>query len=182
MCGRNFVVRWSGTSGAVLTYLTVSLAFWCTGLIPDLAAARDRATKRGWQIFFGVTSLGLARVGCALAAVVAKPTGSRRGWRFPWWFPFTAKSRCCLLRDKSPVGIRRSFRLILCWVRHSPGSAVVVIIAISLRSWFGLNNLVTDDHVDLLGMVLLAEEAGLMTAYGYRIPEVFDALYSRRRP
>ena len=43
---------------AVLTYLTVSLAFWYTGLIPDLAAARDRATKRGWQIFFGITSLG----------------------------------------------------------------------------------------------------------------------------
>src|SRR3982751_587853 len=43
---------------AVLTYLTVSLAFWYTGLIPDLAAARDRATKRGWQLFFGITSLG----------------------------------------------------------------------------------------------------------------------------
>jgi molybdopterin-containing oxidoreductase family membrane subunit len=44
-----------------------------------------------------------------------------------------------------------------------------------LRSWFGLSNLVTDDHLDLLGKVLLA--TGLMTAYGY-IFEVFDALYS----
>jgi molybdopterin-containing oxidoreductase family membrane subunit len=52
---------------------------------------------------------------------------------------------------------------------------MVSIIAISLRSWFGLKNLVTDQHLDLLGMVLLA--TGLMTAYGY-VFEVFDAFYS----
>ena len=55
------------------------------------------------------------------------------------------------------------------------GFAVVSIIAIALRSWFGLENLVTDEHLDLLGKVLLA--TGLMTAYGY-VFEVFDALYS----
>jgi molybdopterin-containing oxidoreductase family membrane subunit len=43
---------------AVLTYLTVSVVFWYIGLIPDLAAARDRARKRGWQVFFGVLCLG----------------------------------------------------------------------------------------------------------------------------
>jgi Ni/Fe-hydrogenase subunit HybB-like protein len=43
---------------AVLTYLTVSVVFWYIGLVPDLAAARDRARRRGWQIFFGVLSLG----------------------------------------------------------------------------------------------------------------------------
>src|SRR5690349_6308672 len=43
---------------AVLTYLTVSIVFWYIGLVPDLAAARDRARRRGWQIFFGITSLG----------------------------------------------------------------------------------------------------------------------------
>jgi len=55
------------------------------------------------------------------------------------------------------------------------GFAVVSIIAIALRFWFGLENLVTDEHLDLLGKVLLA--TGLMTAYGY-VFEVFDALYS----
>ena len=43
---------------AVLTYLTVSIVFWYIGLVPDLAAARDRARRRGWQVFFGVLSLG----------------------------------------------------------------------------------------------------------------------------
>ena len=55
------------------------------------------------------------------------------------------------------------------------GFAVVAMIAIALRSLFHLENLVTDDHLDLLGKVLLA--SGLMTAYGY-VFEVFDALYS----
>src|SRR4029079_10558738 len=55
------------------------------------------------------------------------------------------------------------------------GFAVVAMIAIALRSLFHLENLVTDQHLDILGKVLLA--CGLMTAYGY-VFEVFDALYS----
>src|SRR3954452_13948013 len=43
---------------AVLTYLIVSLLFWYVGLIPDLATVRDRAKRRGWQIFFGIFALG----------------------------------------------------------------------------------------------------------------------------
>jgi molybdopterin-containing oxidoreductase family membrane subunit len=55
------------------------------------------------------------------------------------------------------------------------GFAVVSMIAIAIRTLFSLQNLVTDDHLDILGKVLLA--TGLMTAYGY-VFEVFDALYS----
>jgi molybdopterin-containing oxidoreductase family membrane subunit len=55
------------------------------------------------------------------------------------------------------------------------GFAVVSMIAIALRTVFNLDNLVTDQHLDILGQVLLA--TGLMTAYGY-VFEVFDALYS----
>jgi molybdopterin-containing oxidoreductase family membrane subunit len=49
------------------------------------------------------------------------------------------------------------------------------VIAISLRSLFHLDNLVTDEHLDILGKVVLG--TGLMTAYGY-VFEIFDALYS----
>ena len=55
------------------------------------------------------------------------------------------------------------------------GFAVVAMIAIAIRALFHLRNLVTDDHLDILGKVLLG--TGLMTAYGY-VFEVFDALYS----
>jgi molybdopterin-containing oxidoreductase family membrane subunit len=55
------------------------------------------------------------------------------------------------------------------------GFAVVSLIAIVLRKLFNLENLVTLDHLDMLGKVLLG--TGLMTAYGY-VFEIFDALYS----
>src|SRR6202790_747467 len=43
---------------AVSTYFTVSLLFWFTGLVPDLATLRDRATTKIRQVVFGILSLG----------------------------------------------------------------------------------------------------------------------------
>jgi molybdopterin-containing oxidoreductase family membrane subunit len=159
---------------AVTTYLIVSVIFWYIGLIPDLAAARDRARHRGWQIFFGITSLGWRgaashwhrwRQTYRLIAALAVPlvvsvhsevsllfaAGQVPGWHstiFPPYFVLGAAFS---------------------------GFAVVAVIAVALRALFRLGNLVTDDHLDLLGKVLLA--CGLMTAYGY-VFEIFDALYS----
>jgi molybdopterin-containing oxidoreductase family membrane subunit len=159
---------------AVLTYLTVSIVFWYIGLIPDLAAARDRARRRRWQVFFGVLSLGwrgsaihwlrwnqayrlLAALAVPLVVSVHSEVsllfaaGTIPGWHstiFPPYFVLGAAFS---------------------------GFAVVAMIAIALRALFNLRNLVTDTHLDILGKVLLA--TGLMTAYGY-VFEVFDALYS----
>src|SRR4051794_5791363 len=159
---------------AVATYLTVSVVFWYIGLVPDLAAARDRARRRGWQIFFGVTSLGWR--------------GSAIHWaRWRQAYRLTAGLAVPLVVSvHSEVSLLFAAGQIPGW--HSTifppyfvlgaafsGFAVVAIIAIALRSWFGLENLVTDEHLDLLGKVLLA--TGLMTAYGY-VAEIFDALYS----
>jgi molybdopterin-containing oxidoreductase family membrane subunit len=159
---------------AVMTYLIVSVVFWYTGLVPDLAAARDRARKRGWQVFFGVLALGWrgsavhwARWSQAyrLIAALAVPlvvsvhsevsllfaAGQIPGWHstiFPPYFVLGAAFS---------------------------GFAVVSIIAVAIRAAFRLENLVTDVHLNLLGKTLLA--TGLMTAYGY-VFEIFDALYS----
>jgi len=43
---------------AVGTYFTVSLLFWYTGLIPDLATLRDRATTKIRKTVLGIFSLG----------------------------------------------------------------------------------------------------------------------------
>src|SRR5471032_2584869 len=43
---------------AVSTYFTVSLLFWFTGLIPDLATLRDSAESKFAQRIFGVFALG----------------------------------------------------------------------------------------------------------------------------
>jgi molybdopterin-containing oxidoreductase family membrane subunit len=43
---------------AVSTYFTVSLIFWYSGLIPDLATIRDRAKTKFRKLFYGITSFG----------------------------------------------------------------------------------------------------------------------------
>jgi molybdopterin-containing oxidoreductase family membrane subunit len=159
---------------AVLTYLTVSVVFWYIGLVPDLAAARDRARRRPWQIFFGVLSLGWR--------------GSAAHWQ-RWHQAYrllAALAVPLVVSVHSEVSLLFAAGTIPGW--HSTifppyfvlgaafsGFAVVAMIAIVLRALFHLENLVTTQHLDILGKVLLA--CGLMTAYGY-VFEVFDALYS----
>jgi Ni/Fe-hydrogenase subunit HybB-like protein len=43
---------------AISTYFTVSVLFWYTGLIPDLATVRDRAKLKWRKLFYGVVSFG----------------------------------------------------------------------------------------------------------------------------
>ncbi|MEO6327795.1 MAG: NrfD/PsrC family molybdoenzyme membrane anchor subunit [Ginsengibacter sp.] len=43
---------------AISTYFTVSLLFWYTGLLPDLATVRDRARTKFRKMFYGVASFG----------------------------------------------------------------------------------------------------------------------------
>ena len=43
---------------AVSIYFTVSLLFWYTGLIPDLATMRDRAKTKIKKVVYGLLSLG----------------------------------------------------------------------------------------------------------------------------
>jgi Ni/Fe-hydrogenase subunit HybB-like protein len=43
---------------AISTYFTVSLLFWYSGLLPDLASVRDRAKTKLRKFFYGVTSFG----------------------------------------------------------------------------------------------------------------------------
>lgn len=43
---------------AISTYFTVSLLFWYSGLIPDLATVRDRATTKLRKLLYGIASFG----------------------------------------------------------------------------------------------------------------------------
>ncbi|PEQ13653.1 hydrogenase [Novosphingobium sp. PC22D] len=158
---------------AVVVYLVVSVAFWYVGIIPDLASARDRATKRRWQFFFGLLALGWRGAGShwlrwrqayRLTAALAIPLvalvtasyallfagGPVHGWNstiFPAYFL---------------VGAVFS------------GFAVVGILAVVIRSLLGLRDLITPLHFDRIGKLLLA--TGLMTLYGY-LADAFTALY-----
>ncbi|HMU24786.1 MAG TPA: polysulfide reductase NrfD [Ferruginibacter sp.] len=43
---------------AISTYFTVSLLFWYSGLIPDLATVRDRAKTKFRKFFYGIVAFG----------------------------------------------------------------------------------------------------------------------------
>lgn len=158
---------------AVLTYLTVSVLFWYIGIIPDLASTRDRAKRFGPQVFYGVFALGWR--------------GSARHWvRWQQAYRLTAAiavplvvsvhSEISLLFAAGPIPGWTSTVFPPYFVLGAAfsGFAVVSMIAVILRHVLGLRELVTEHHLDLLGIFLLA--TGLMTGYGY-LSDVFDALY-----
>jgi molybdopterin-containing oxidoreductase family membrane subunit len=158
---------------AVLTYLTVSIFFWYVGLIPDLAAVRDRATRRGWQVFFGLLSLGWR--GSALhwyrwrnayrtTAAIAVP------------LVVSVHSEISLLLAAGPVPGWNSTVFPPYFVLGAAfsGFAVVSMLTVWLRAMLGLKGLVTERHLDMLGILTLA--CGMMTAYGY-VAEVFTAAW-----
>jgi len=162
---------------AVLTYLTVSVLFWYIGIVPDLAAVRDRARKRRYQVLFGLAALGWR--------------GSARHWvRWDQAYRLTAAiavplvvsvhSEISLLFAAGPMPGWNSTVFPPYFVLGAAfsGFAVVSMIAVALRHALGLQNLVTTRHLDLLGKLLLA--TGFMTAYGY-LAEVFDVLYGNEQ-
>lgn len=158
---------------AVLTYLTVSALFWYLGILPDLAAARDRARKRGWQIFFGLAALGWR--------------GQASHWmRWNQAYRITAgiavplvvsvHSEISLLFAAGPVPGWASTIFPPYFVMGAAfsGFAVVSMLTVWLRAMLGLEKLVTTRHLDMLGLLLLA--TGMMTAYGYAA-EIFMAAW-----
>lgn len=159
---------------AVLTYLLVSLFFWYLGILPDLASARDRAKTRGYQLFFGLVSLGWRgrasdwarwRQVYAITAAIAVP------------LVVSVHSEISLLFAAGPIPGWNSTAFPPYFVLGAAfsGFAVVSMIAICMRAALPLRQLVTVRHLDMLGLATLA--TGLMTAYGY-FAEVFDALYA----
>ena len=159
---------------AVLTYAIVSLLFWYIGAVPDFAAARDRVRRRGWQVFFGLLALGWRgsashwsrwRQSYRLTAALAVP------------LVVSVHSEISLLFAAGPIpgwNVTVFPPYFVLGAAYS-GFAVVAMLAIPLRRAFELQNLVTDRHLDMLGVMLLV--TGLMTAYGY-VAELFFVPYS----
>ena len=159
---------------AVSTYLTVSLLFWFVGLIPDLATLRDKAKKRANQIIYGVLAMGW------------------RGSAVHWSRYETASLLLAGLATPLVVSVHTvvsfdfSIAIVPGW--HSTifppyfvagaiysGFAMVLTLAIPIRKYYRLEDLITIRHLDIMGKVMLA--TGLIVAYGYMM-ETFMAFYS----
>src|SRR5207302_2757184 len=145
-----------------------------TGLIPDLAAARDRARTRGWQIFFGITALGW-RGAAAHWSRWSQAYRLTAGLAVPLVVSVHSEVSLLFAAGQIPGWHSTIFPPYFVLGAAFSGFAVVAMIAIAIRSLFNLHNLVTDDHLDLLAKLLLA--CGLITAYG-NVFEIFDELYS----
>jgi Ni/Fe-hydrogenase subunit HybB-like protein len=159
---------------AVSTYATVSLLFWFVGLIPDLATLRDRSQHRVGRVVYGLLAMGWR--------------GSSVHWhRYEVAYLLLAGlSTPLVLSVHTIVSFDFAVAQVPGW--HATifppyfvagavyaGFAMVMIIAIPLRRFYGLGDFVTMRHFDYMGRITLA--TGLFVAYGYMM-ETFMGWYS----
>ncbi|HMK31532.1 MAG TPA: NrfD/PsrC family molybdoenzyme membrane anchor subunit, partial [Terriglobales bacterium] len=156
------------------TYFTISLVFWFIGLVPDLATLRDRSQNRVAQFIYGILAMGWR--------------GSARHWhRYETAYLLLAGLATPLvLSVHTVVSFDFTIGIVPGW--HATifppyfvagaiysGFAMVLLLAIPIRSVYHLQDMITDQHLDNCAKVMLA--TGLIVAYGY-VLEFFMAWYS----
>ena len=159
---------------AVSTYATISVVFWYIGMIPDLGTLRDRSQSKVGQFFYGLLAVGWR--------------GSVRHWvRYETASLLLAGLATPLvLSVHSVISLDFSVALMPGW--HTTifppyfvagaiysGFAMVLTLAIPIRTFYHLEDLITIRHIDNMGKVMLA--TGMIVAYGYST-EVFMSWYS----
>jgi len=155
---------------AVSTYFTISLVFWFVGLLPDLATLRDGANKRWKAVTYGVLAMGWR--------------GSARHWQR------YEKASLLLAGLATPlvvsvhtvVSFDFAVSMIPGW--HTTifppyfvagaiysGFAMVLSLMIPVRTFYGLEDVITMRHLNNMAKVTLA--TGLIVGYGYMMEAFF---------
>ncbi|HTI71322.1 MAG TPA: NrfD/PsrC family molybdoenzyme membrane anchor subunit [Candidatus Limnocylindria bacterium] len=150
---------------AVSTYGTVSLLFWYTGLIPDLATLRDRAKNKIRKFFYSVFSLGWV--------------GSNRHWSNyeKAYLILAGLSTPLVLSVHSIVSFDFAVSQVPGW--HTTifppyfvagaifsGFGMVLTLMIPMRALFHLEDIITTRHIELMCKVILATGSIVGYAYG----------------
>jgi molybdopterin-containing oxidoreductase family membrane subunit len=159
---------------AVSTYATISAVFWFVGLVPDLATMREQATNPFARKLYGALSLGWR--------------GSARHWtRYEALYILLAGiSTPLVLSVHTVVSFDFAVAIVPGW--HTTifppyfvagaiysGFAMVLVLAIPIRKFYGLEDMITMRHLQNSAKIMLA--TGLIVGYGYFF-ETFVALYS----
>jgi Ni/Fe-hydrogenase subunit HybB-like protein len=162
---------------AISVYLVVSILFWYLGLIPDLATLLDRARSRRGQVFYGLLALGWR--GDALHWQ-RHETVSRilAGLAVPLVFSVHSMVALDFSIGDTPGWHSTIFPPFFVAGALFSGFALVLVLSIPLRAVYGLQDLITQRHLESMAKALLA--AGLIVAYSYLI-EMFTAWYSGNR-
>ncbi|MFQ5486313.1 MAG: NrfD/PsrC family molybdoenzyme membrane anchor subunit [Desulfobacterales bacterium] len=159
---------------AISTYLTVSVLFWYTGLLPDLAVVRDRADGRRRKIF-KILSLGW--------------TGTHEQWRHysRGYLFFAALATPLVISVHSVVSWDFSLGITPGWhstifapyfvagAIHS-GLAMVLTLIIPLRKVFHYHEIITIDILENVAKTIIF--TGLIVGFAY-LTEYFIAWYGR---
>ncbi len=158
---------------AVGTYATVSLLFWYTGMVPDLATLRDRAKTKWRRLIYGLLAIGWR--------------GSHRHWhRFEKAYLILAGLATPLvLSVHSVVSFDFAVSQVPGW--HTTifppyfvagavfsGFAMVGTLLVPARQLFGLKPFITLHHLDNMNKIILA--TGSMVGLAYAT-EFFIAWY-----
>src|SRR5215212_3784057 len=159
---------------AVSVYGTVSALFWYVGLIPDLAMMRDRATTRARRFLYGFFALGWR--------------GSVRQWHHyeSAYLLLAGLATPLVLSVHSVVSMDFAVSLLPGW--HTTifppyfvagaifsGFAMVLTLMVICRAIYGLQDLITQYHIDCMCKITLA--TGTIVGYAYAM-EFFIAWYS----
>jgi molybdopterin-containing oxidoreductase family membrane subunit len=158
---------------AVTTYLTISSVFFLVGLIPDAAAARDRAKHPAMKLLYQAVSFGWI--------------GTNNNWKHYYgaYIFFAAMATPLVFSVHSVVSWDFAMAQVPGW--HSTlfapyfvagaifsGVAMVINLIIPIRKTFKLEHVVTLDHMEKLSKLVLLTST--MVAYSY-LTEFFMAWY-----
>src|SRR5664280_2698273 len=158
---------------AVSTYATISAVFWYVGLVPDFATMREKASHPLTRKVYGILGLGWR--------------GSARHWkRYEALYILLAGIATPLVLSVHTV-VSFDFAVAIVPGWHTTifppyfvagaiysGFAMVLVLAIPIRHFYGVEDMITSRHLENAAKIMLA--TGLIVAYGYFM-EIFMAFY-----
>jgi molybdopterin-containing oxidoreductase family membrane subunit len=160
---------------AISTYFTVSLLFWYSGLLPDMATVRDRAKTKLRKLLYGVASFGW--------------TGSTKHWQRheSLSLVLAGLSTPLVLSVHTIVSFDFATSVVPGW--HTTifppyfvagaifsGFAMVQTLMIVLRKVFALEDYITLGHIEAMNKVIVLTGSIVGIAY---ITELFIAWYGQ---
>jgi len=158
---------------AISTYFTVSLLFWYSGLIPDVATLRDRAKKKWRKMFYGVAAFGW--------------TGSTKHWQRHEALSLVLAGLATplVLSVHTIVSFDFATSVVPGW--HTTifppyfvagaifsGFAMVQTLLVVTRKVLGLEEYITIEHIDVMNKIIILTGSIVGIAY---LTELFIAWY-----
>jgi len=158
---------------AISTYFTVSLLFWYSGLLPDLATLRDRAKLKWRKFFYGVAAFGW--------------TGSTKHWqRFEVLaLVLAGLSTPLVLSVHTIVSFDFATSVVPGW--HTTifppyfvagaifsGFAMVQTLLVVTRKVLSLEDYITIEHIEVMNKIIVLTGSIVGIAY---LTELFIAWY-----